>query len=161
MFFESWGGVLRVLIVGPLAYAALVVLLRVSGKRTLAKLNAFDLVVTVSLGSTLATILLSKSVPLLEGITSLMLLVGLQYVVAGLSVRFPAFNSLVKSEPTLLLREGRFLHEAMFNQRVTQDDVRSALHASGLSEPAEAAAVILETDGSLSVVKGLASRPEG
>ncbi|WP_245185951.1 DUF421 domain-containing protein [Falsiroseomonas frigidaquae] len=49
MFFDSWFGLLRVLVVGTLAYAALVVLLRASGKRTLAKLNAFDLVVTVAL----------------------------------------------------------------------------------------------------------------
>src|SRR4051794_24742339 len=55
MFFHSWAALGRVLLVGPLAYVALVLLLRVSGKRTLTKLNAFDLVVTVSLGSTLAT----------------------------------------------------------------------------------------------------------
>ena len=49
MFFSSWQGLLRVLVVGALAYLLLVVLLRVSGKRTLAKMNAFDLVVTVAL----------------------------------------------------------------------------------------------------------------
>ncbi len=43
MFFDSWAGLLRVLVVGPLAYAALVLLLRVTGKRTLSKMNAFDL----------------------------------------------------------------------------------------------------------------------
>ena len=51
MFFDSWFGLLRVLVVGALAYAALILFLRVSGKRTLTKLNAFDLVVTVALGS--------------------------------------------------------------------------------------------------------------
>lgn len=55
MFFDNWMGILRVLVGG--AYATLVVFLRVSGKRTLAKLNAFDLVITVSLGSTLASII--------------------------------------------------------------------------------------------------------
>ncbi len=49
MFFDSWAGLLRVLVVGPLAYAALVLLLRVTGKRTLSKMNAFDLIVTVAL----------------------------------------------------------------------------------------------------------------
>ena len=67
MWFGSWDGLVRVVVGGVAAYAFLVALLRVSGKRTLSKLNAFDLVVTVALGSTLATVLLSKDVPVVEG----------------------------------------------------------------------------------------------
>ena len=85
MLFDSWAGLGRVLLVGTLAYVALVLLLRISGKRTLSKLNAFDLVVTVALGSTLATVLLSKSVALAEGVLALGLLILLQYVIAWLS----------------------------------------------------------------------------
>lgn len=153
MFFESWSGLLRVVVVGPLAYGALVVLLRVSGKRTLAKLNAFDLVVTVALGSTLATVLLSKSVPLAEVVTALLVLAGLQWVVAWLSVRSNRFGDLVRSEPTLLLREGRFLDGALRSQRVRRDEVLAALRSSGVASPEGAAAVILETDGSFSVIE--------
>lgn len=82
MLFESWYGLLRVVVVAPLAYGGLVLILRVSGKRMLTKLNAFDLVVTVALGSTLATILLSKTVPLLEGLTAFVMLAAMQFVVA-------------------------------------------------------------------------------
>ena len=152
MIFESWYGLLRILVVGPLAYAALVLLLRVSGKRTLAKLNAFDLIVTVALGSTLATVLLSRSVALVEGVTGLVVLVALQYAVAWLSVRSDLVSRLVKSEPTLLLHHGAFLPAALRGQRVTESEVRSALRASGIAEPSGAAAVILETDGSMSVI---------
>jgi uncharacterized membrane protein YcaP (DUF421 family) len=152
MLFDTWFGLLRVLVVGTAAYAALVLLLRASGKRTLAKLNAFDLVVTVALGSTLATVLLSESVALAEGLLAFALLVGLQYAVAWSSVRFPRFDALVKSEPSLLLHRGRFLERAMRRQRVTREEVVSALRSSGLSRPEDAAAVVLETDGSLSVV---------
>lgn len=70
---------MRLLVVGPVAYVSLVLLLRVNGKRTLAKSNAFDLVVTVALGSTLATVLLSSTVSIAEGVLGMMLLVGLQY----------------------------------------------------------------------------------
>ena len=153
MIFESWYGILRILVVGPLAYASLIVLLRVSGKRTLAKLNAFDLVVTVALGSTMASVLLSKTVALLEGITGMLVLVGLQYAVAFLSVRYSTVSDLVKSEPTLLLRDGRFLSSALQRQRITEAEILSALRSSGVAEPAGAGAVILETDGSLSVIK--------
>lgn len=73
MFFEDWFGLLRVLIVGCCAYAALVATLRISGKRTLSKMNAFDLVVTVALGSTLSTVLLTKEVPLTEGVQVIVL----------------------------------------------------------------------------------------
>jgi len=76
IFFNSWFDLLRVLIVAVLAYASLVGFLRVSGKRTLSKMNAFDLVVTVALGSTLATILLSKDVALAEGLLALAVLIG-------------------------------------------------------------------------------------
>ena len=156
MFFTSWSSLLRVLVVGALAYAALVLLLRVSGKRTLAKLNAFDLVVTVALGSTLATVLLNRSVALADGIFAFVLLAGLQYVVAALSVRSPRFGALVKSEPTLLLHGGRFLEHAMRDQRVTREEVVSALRSSGVARPEDAAAVVLETDGSLSVLPAAA-----
>jgi uncharacterized membrane protein YcaP (DUF421 family) len=60
MFFESGSTLLRMLVVGSLAYGALVLLLRFSGKRIPSKRNAFDVVVTVAFGSTLATALLSK-----------------------------------------------------------------------------------------------------
>lgn len=153
MFFDTWFGLLRIVVVGTLAYVALVVLLRVSGKRTLSKLNAFDLVVTVALGSILATVVLSKSVPLLEGITAFLLMAGLQYIVAWLSVRSSRFSDFVKSEPTLLLHRGRFLEGNMRTQRVTRAEILAALRSSGAADVGQVAAVVLETDGSLSVIQ--------
>lgn len=85
--FSVLGPASRVLLVGVAAYAGLV-LLRVSGKRTLTKMNAFDLVVTVALGSTLATVQLTKSVALADGLAAFALLIFLQYGLMWLSVRF-------------------------------------------------------------------------
>jgi uncharacterized membrane protein YcaP (DUF421 family) len=152
MLFDSWAGLGRVLLVGTLAYVALVLLLRISGKRTLSKLNAFDLVVTVALGSTLATVLLSKSVALAEGALALALLISLQYAIAWLSVRSPRLEGMIKAEPTLLLHRGRFLEQAMRAERITREEILAALRASGAAEPQAIAAVVLETDGSLSVI---------
>ncbi len=152
MFFDSWAGVGRVLLVGTLAYVALVLVLRISGKRTLTKLNAFDLVVTVSLGSTLATVLLSRSVPLVEGVTALALLVGLQFLITWLSVRWPLFRRLVKSEPTLLMLRGAPLDAALRAQRVTLDELMAAVRSQGIADMAEVGAVVLETDGTISVL---------
>jgi len=150
--FDNWMGLLRTVVVGVLAYVALVTLLRFSGKRTLAKMNAFDFIVTVALGSTLATVLLSKAVALAEGVLAFMLLIGLQFIVAWLSVRSSWVESLVKSEPSLLLYQGRFLHAALRAAHVSETEIAAAVRQQGIDEPAKAAAVILETDGTFSVI---------
>jgi uncharacterized membrane protein YcaP (DUF421 family) len=154
MFFDSWTELGRVLLIGSLAYLALVAILRISGKRTLTKLNAFDLVVTVALGSTLATVLLSKDVALAEGVLAMGLLVFLQFAITWLSVRSPRFHEMVKSEPTLIMRQGDFLDGAMRAQRITRDEVMAALRSNGVMDASQAAAVVLETDGTIAVIKG-------
>jgi uncharacterized membrane protein YcaP (DUF421 family) len=152
MFFDSWESLFRIIIVGVLAYASLVLLLRTSGKRTLTKLNAFDLVITVALGSTLATILLSKQTPLADGVTALALLIFLQFVITSLSVRSGAVRSLVRSEPRVLFLRGEFLRDAMKDERVSEDEVLQAMRSGGYTDPDGAGAVVLETDGSLSIL---------
>lgn len=152
MFFDSWSGLARVLIVGLFAYVALVALLRISGKRTLSKLNAFDLVVTVALGSTLATVLLSKDVPLLEGILAFALLICAQYIITALSVRSVAVRRFVKSEPRLLFHNGQMLQQALRRERVTENEILAVARASGYADMAKVGAVILETDGSFDVI---------
>ena len=151
-FFDSWSGILRVVVVGTLAYTALVILLRVTGKRTLSKLNAFDLVVTVALGSTLATAILSKTTPLAEGVTALALLVLLQYAVTWLSVRFEAVDRLVKAEPVLLFYRGKFLREAMKKERVTEGEVRAAVRETSIGSLDQVEAVVLETAATITAI---------
>ncbi|WP_116453552.1 DUF421 domain-containing protein [Blastococcus litoris] len=152
MWFDSWADLGRVLAVGAAAYLTVVLVLRLSGKRTLAKLNAFDLVVTVALGSTLATILLSSDVSWSEGALALGLLALLQFVVAWLTVRISALRDVVTARPTLLLLDGEVIPGALRDQRVTDDEIRQAARASGQGDLASLGAVVLETDGTLSVI---------
>ncbi len=160
MFFQGWAGLGRVALVGTLAYVALVVTLRLSGKRTLSKMNAFDLVVTVALGSTLATVLLSKDVALAEGVAAFALLAALQFVVTWSALRSATVRRLVTSEPTLLYFGGQFLDAALRQQRVTRDEVLAAVRADGRPGLGAVAAVVLESDGSLAVVRTTASGDE-
>ena len=153
MFFQGWSGLLRTLLVGILAYICLVAMLRISGKRTLAKLNAFDLVVTVALGSTLSAILLQESIALAEGASALGLLILMQYLVAFTSVRWSGFAHVVRSQPSLLARNGEFCRDAMKQERVTEEEVESAIRANGGREVEDTSAVILESDGSISVIR--------
>jgi uncharacterized membrane protein YcaP (DUF421 family) len=152
MFFDNLYGLGRVLIVGVLAYAALIFVLRISGKRTLSKWNAFDFVVTIALGSILATILVSKQTPLVEGVVAFSLLIALQFLITKISVYSKFVRDSVKSEPTLLLYQGKFIDRALKKQRVTESEIRAAVRSKGFAALEDAEAVVLETDGSFSVV---------
>ena len=152
MWFDTWAQVVRVLIAGVAAYVAVILILRVSGKRTLAKLNAFDLVVTVAFGSTLATIFLNATVSIAEGVTALALLAALQIVAALISSRLKKGHAVMTSRPTALVTHGRFHEEVLRRQRISVAEVRQAVRSSGKGDMRAVAAVVLESDGSLSVI---------
>ena len=158
-FFESWTSLGQTALAGVLAYAALIVFLRVSGKRTLAKLNAFDFVVTVAIGSTLASALTSKSLPLADAALSLALLVALQFAVAWLTVRVGWFERFVKSRPAAVFRRREFDEDAMIRERLSRDEVLMAIRRSGFHDLDRVFMVILETDGSLNVLGHPEERP--
>ncbi|MEC5322727.1 DUF421 domain-containing protein [Aurantimonas sp. A3-2-R12] len=152
MIFDSWYDLWQILVTGILAYAGLVLLLRTTGKRTLSKMNAFDLVVTVALGSILASVILNKDTSLSEGLFAFVLLCSLQYAVAWTSLRWKPVQNLVKAEPTLLFFDGRFLSAMLSKERVTEQEVLAAIRSQGTADLANVRAVVLETDGSFSVV---------
>ncbi|MFZ0241913.1 MAG: YetF domain-containing protein [Desulfobacterales bacterium] len=152
MLFYSWHNLGRVFVVGILAYVGLVILLRISGKRTIASMNIFDMVVTVAFGSTLASTILPQTTFLADGLLALAVLIGLQYVVAFFIVRSKQFAHLVKSEPTLLLYKGRFFDEALRRERLEREQVLAAVRKKGLLDVSKIEAVILETSGSISVI---------
>jgi uncharacterized membrane protein YcaP (DUF421 family) len=153
MLFQGWEPIARTLLLGALAYIAVVALIRISGKRTVSKMNAFDLIVTVALGSTLATILLSKDVTLLQGVTALALLIALQRVVTFLTVRYGWARRLMKATPTMIFHRGEFLRGPMHDVRITEDEVLAAMRSQGVAAIEEVEAVVVETDGSISVLR--------
>ncbi len=154
IFFDGWTGLFRVVIVGTCAYVvALLLILRVSGKRTLAKLSAFDFVVTIALGSTLSTLLLSKDVALAEGVTAMGLLVVLQFAVAWLIARSRRLGTIIKSEPTLVYGNG-FLSRAMRTCRLSERELRQVARGEGHADLAGVQAMVLEPDGTISVLSG-------
>jgi uncharacterized membrane protein YcaP (DUF421 family) len=152
MWFDNWPDIARTILVGGAAYAGLVAVLRLTGKRTLSQLNAFDFIVTVALGSTLATILLSKDVSWTEGMVAFGLLAGLQLLVALLSSIWPRLRSVFTSSPVLLVEHGEYRDEAIRRNRLTRSEVRQAIRSSGSGDVSQVAAVVLETNGTLSVI---------
>jgi len=143
---------LQIVIAAVVGYAALVAILRISGKRTLTDLNAFDFVVTVALGSILASTIVSPSVPLANGIAAMLALIACQYVVAFFVVRSETVRGVVKAEPTLIVHDGKLLRDAMKGQRISEAAVLSAIRNAGNADLADVHAVVVETNGSLSVM---------
>jgi len=118
----------------------------------LAKLNAFDLVVTVALGSVLATIALSREVSLADGVAAITVLVAAQWVVSWASVHTSVAQRMVRAEATVVFHDGRFDDVVLSRVRLTRGEVCQAIRSSGCGDLELVAAVVLETDGSLSVV---------
>jgi uncharacterized membrane protein YcaP (DUF421 family) len=152
MWFDRWSELGQVLTLGAAAYVVMVTVLRAFGKRTLTKLNAFDLVVTVALGSVLATIALSSGVSLADGVAAILVVVAAPWVVAWASVHTSLAPRLVRAEATVVFALGRFDDTALARARLTHDEVFQAIRSSGCGDLEAVAAVVLETDGSLSVV---------
>lgn len=153
IFFDSWSSIVRTVVITVLAYVSLIVLLRGSGKRTLSKMNAFDFIVTIALGSTLATVILSKNVALIDGLLAFSLLIFLQFVITYLSARYHTVSNLVKSTPALLVYNGKMLTENMKHERIATDEIYATVRRNGLSALDDVSAIVLETDGSMTVIK--------
>ena len=158
ILFHSWESILKIVCITPLAYIAMVLSLRVSGKRTLAKMNIFDFVVTIAFGSILATVVLNHNIPLANAVTAILLLIGFQFALTWLSVRVKSVKTLITSKPTLIFYQGEFLHHAMKKERITVQEIHSAARQYGLSTLDNIDMIIFETTGELAIIKKISDR---
>jgi uncharacterized membrane protein YcaP (DUF421 family) len=152
MFFDGWGRLGPSLVLAVLAYAALVIMLRLSQKRTLSKMNVFDFVFVVALGSTLATTILSSDVSLADGLVAFGALMGLQILLSWLCVTSHRVDSFVNGEPSLIFHDGNFLKDAMRRERVTKEEMPSATRSQGVADLGDVDSIVLETNGQISIV---------
>ncbi|PIW55250.1 MAG: DUF421 domain-containing protein [Sphingomonadales bacterium CG12_big_fil_rev_8_21_14_0_65_65_10] len=135
-----------------LTYVTIIALIRVSGKRSTSQMNNFDWVVTVTLGSISASMILLEDVTWAEGALAMATLLLLQ---AGLTKgvrRFPRLARLVKPRPATLFEKGFWNEAEMREERVTKSEVLSAVRNEGFENLEGITRVILETDASLSVI---------
>jgi uncharacterized membrane protein YcaP (DUF421 family) len=151
--FGGWDQLGRAVVASILGYVALLVLLRVSGKRTLAKMNVFDFVVIVALGSVLADTIMSPDASLAEGVAAFAVLMAMQTLFSILTRRSKGLERLINGQPTLLLHRGRMLEEALRRERVTEEDLRAAVRAAGAGRLEDLDAVVLETDGEFTALR--------
>jgi uncharacterized membrane protein YcaP (DUF421 family) len=153
IWFDSWESILRVICISPLAYFAMVLLLRISGKRTLSKMNAFDFVVTVALGSILATVALNQNISLANGVTAILLFIGFQFLLTWLSVRVKSVKTLITSKPSLIFYKGNFLYQDMKKERITVEEIYSTTRQKGFSTLDGIDMIIFETTGEIAIIE--------
>ena len=137
-----------------LGYAAVVAILRVQGNRTLSQLRAFDLVMTVALGSLLGAMAVGAGVTVLAGATAVATIVGLQTLVAWLSARSDVVHRLVTTRPRLLAYDGRTLADELRAARLREEDVWMAARRQGVGSRRDVKAVVLEANGDFTVLRG-------
>ncbi|MFL9845722.1 DUF421 domain-containing protein [Flavobacterium rhizosphaerae] len=152
LFFDTWESVLRTFIITILAYIALIILLRISGKRSLSKMNAFDFVVTIALGSAFAAVTLNKDIPLADGITVFVLLIGMQFIITWLAVRYKTVSHLVTNRPAMLLYKGELYENILKQERVTMQEIYSAARKKGIAELKDIDIAILEPTGDILII---------
>ena len=159
-FVESPRTIVRVVLLGLTGYVSLLVLLRVSGKRTLSKMTLFDWVVTLALASVYATAFTNDTMTYPRLLASLGTLVGAQWLVTWVNVRSETFADLVKPRPTILYYRGRYLERAMRRARVPASEIRSAFRQNGVGDPDAVTAVVLDANGQLIVLSAIDVAPE-
>jgi uncharacterized membrane protein YcaP (DUF421 family) len=152
-FWGGWEPILRIVTVGTLTYFGIILILRVSGKRTLASMNAFDFIITITMGSAFGRILTAKSVSLAESLTAFLLLVCLQYLIAYLEVKSKFFHRLITSQPALLYYNGAFIEKNLRRERIRRNDLLGAVRKKKFADLNEVEAIIMETDGSFSIIR--------
>ncbi len=160
IWFGSWDSIIRIICVTPVAYIATVFFLRVSGKRTLAKMNAFDFVITIALGSVLAGVALNQNFPLADGLTVILMFIGLQLLFTWLSVRVKKIKTLITSQPSLIFYKGNFQFQTMKKERITVEEIHSAARQKGHSSLMGVDMIILETTGDIAIIKKVTNRKE-
>lgn len=152
MWFDSWSSIEQIIIKAVVCFIGLILLLRLGGKRTLTKMNAFDFIMTFTIGSTLASVITNDTIAISEGMTALGIIILMQFVIAWLEVRSDWFQKIIKSRPTVLFYDGNFKQKSMREERITKVEVLAAMRYNGLADPSEAELVLMETDGQLSVI---------
>ena len=142
----------------PLTDAALllpflIALVRFAGLRTFAKMSAHDFVVTVATGSVVAATVLNHDTPWWQGAVALVALLLVQVAIGAIRAGNPAVQRLIDNEPLVLLRDGVPDEDALRRARVSRDDLRQKLRGAGCTAFSDAALVVFETTGDVTVMR--------
>ena len=135
-----------------LFYILIIVMVRIVGKRTTSEFNNFDWIINVAVGSLAASGILLRNVASIDAIAAIVVLAACQFVTTKLVMRSDVVGDVVKAEPTLLTHKGEYLRDAMARTRISEEEIKTALRAAGITANCDANWVVLETNGTMSVI---------
>jgi uncharacterized membrane protein YcaP (DUF421 family) len=135
-----------------IVFFIIVVLLRVAGQQALAKMSGFDVVFTVTLGSIIASVVITRDIAVAEGVAALVTLLGLQEIIRFFQSRYLPVHHAVRQPPRVLVWDGNLLEDRLRASSVSADEIRAAVRKAGLRSLSDARVVVLENDGEWSVV---------
>lgn len=155
LIFNNWQTVLRVLLSGIFIYFTLILIINLFGKRSIANLSMHDYVVTLAMGSIVASTIISKDATIVDGLVGVLVLLALQYLMTLTTSRNSKIFKAINAKPKVLFLEGEFIENNIKKKRVTHEEIYSAIRMQGQTTSDNIYAVILESNGNLSVIKSV------
>ena len=146
--FSALGITIRTMAV----YLVILVGLRLSGKRELGQMTAFDLVLLLLIANAVQNAMIGPDTSLVGGLLAAIVLLLLNTLVARLRLRWPTLRRWVEGTPTLLVLHGKIITEHLRREGVDLESLLAALREHGVAEVSEVEMAVLEIDGSISVV---------
>ncbi|MGM0900205.1 MAG: DUF421 domain-containing protein [Bacillota bacterium] len=134
-------------------YAVILTIFRVMGKREIGELSLLDLVVFMMIAEMAAIAIEKNDEPLIKSLVPMLLLVGVQFILAYISLKSKRFRLLVDGKPSIIINKGKIDEHEMRKQRYNFDDLLLQLREDGVSDIEDVDYAILETSGKLSIFK--------
>lgn len=150
---SSWSALLMVFLSTLGIYAALLLLTRIMGLRSFAKMSSFDFAITVAFGSIVASTILANDPPLLTAAFGLATLYFMQFVVSKSRRITKSVERAVDNVPLLIMAGEEVLEDHLDSARMTEEDLKSKLREAGITHPGQVLAVVFETTGDVSVLR--------
>jgi len=155
--YTSWSAVAMTIVSILVIYAAIIIYTRIFGLRSFSKMSSFDFAMTIAIGSLFASTIATPSPPLLLSLVSFgLLFLGQKSI--SLARGRASMQQTVDNSPILLMAHGEILHENLRHANVTEDDLRGKLREANVLDYREVKAVVFETTGDVSVMRGGAER---
>ena len=152
---DPFGPVVRGLLLTAVAVLWTVLLVRLVGLRAFSKMNSFDFVATIATGSLIAQAgTRARWDEYLQAMTAIAGVFLIQWILAKARQKSDRIGNLISNEPVLLMDRGKFLDAAMAETRVSRSNMLEKLRSAGVSDMSEVRAVVLETTGDISVIRG-------
>jgi len=135
-------------------FTAIILITRIFGLRTFAKMSSFDFASTIAVGSILAAIILNENQSLSKGVLALFFVIGYQTLFSFAIRKSDWFKSLFTNNPKILMWDGKIIYENLSECNVSEGDLIAKLREANVLQFSNVKAVIFENTGDISVLHG-------